>query len=1000
VLAALYFFLFGLDLMGGSFAALGGKGAAQLFTFTDNPISGLMVGVLATVLVQSSSTSTSIVVGLVGAEVVSVKQAIPIVMGANIGTSVTNTIVSMGHVGDRSELERAFSGATVHDMFNMFSVLVLLPLEVAIGAVTGGGLLFWISKSLTEAISGSANSQLTFKSPIKIVVSDLTKIFLKKDKDVIKALSFGAPAADVTSNGTYYCVSEKVCKVWRKVAKRSCEALTPCAFASTCPSRCYTDAGSFYAEEIERARTIKGGFLKGAGDVAGGMIGLALSLVILCIALGAMVRLLHSLVMGQAKRATVKGASMNNYVAMLIGVGLTIIVPYRLGEPGGRQCSGQGRQPTDYIYTIHKLMHLEREWRLGLRWLKLDISKAFDRVSRGRLMRMLEEKIGHNRLSKAWYEMLKPTRSHLQTCWGATTFEMRTGIRQGAVESPMFFGMLAELCVQTASEKYGWAPECPGAGNLPLRDILYMDDAVMWDVQAEELATRVEQLARELKEWGLEINLAKCQYYSSPYATGNKELMVMGQTMHSDKHLDVMGTEVEHKMATKSMALFRLLCLAEIVQCGTVAVPISTFRVMMLAAWHVLCSLYVWREILVPAPLASAGLEAPCTAEVNTAKSASGKTWQDFLGGYGVSNLRPGCGDPLYQSLEGRERQAMAEDRPSSVGSCDGYPEQKEGDASVFMEEARQPGFLEDDRLDTFINELVDRVRQLRATDVRVARDLAVVVGTHIRMLPIQEAWFAAMRHLVNVHTNENGMEDPGGNGGVGQNALPLQDDEVEDHGGRGLTYVEEQFAQRKTAIRDYKRYLNPFEGKMELMARDYLKASRNVDEQFAQRKAVMLDYMMYLLYGEHVLEAFWANALVMDTGHLFFNILGILIWYPFPPMRRPIIAAACTLGFYASYWRLLPLLYILVMFLAVPGLALVISLLYTVSVAGGVAATMFVLAALASFEYWWFKKGCYKVVSKEQRQARLAEIQEDEEKSSGESAPVDHMQGGTPAAV
>ena len=93
----------------------------------------------------------------------------------------------------------------------------------------------------------------------------------------------------------------------------------------------------------------------------------------------------------------------------------------------------------------------------------------------------------------------------------------------------------------------------------------------------------------------------------------------------------------------------------------------------------------------------------------------------------------------------------------------------------------------------------------------------------------------------------DGGMEDPGGNGGVGQNALPLQDDEVEDHGGRGLTYVEEQFAQRKTAIRDYKRYLNPFEGKMELMARDYLKASRNVDEQFAQRKAVMLDYMMYL---------------------------------------------------------------------------------------------------------------------------------------------------------
>ena len=94
VLLALYLFLFGLDLMGGSSSALGGKGAGKLFTFSDHPITALMVGILATVLVQSSSTSTSIVVGLVGADVLSVRQAIPIIMGANIGTSVTNTIVT------------------------------------------------------------------------------------------------------------------------------------------------------------------------------------------------------------------------------------------------------------------------------------------------------------------------------------------------------------------------------------------------------------------------------------------------------------------------------------------------------------------------------------------------------------------------------------------------------------------------------------------------------------------------------------------------------------------------------------------------------------------------------------------------------------------------------------------------------------------------------------------------------------------------------------------
>merc|ERR1711865_180020 len=54
----LYFFIFGLDLMGTSFKVLGGAQAGDLFSSISNPIAGLMVGVLATVLVQSSSTST------------------------------------------------------------------------------------------------------------------------------------------------------------------------------------------------------------------------------------------------------------------------------------------------------------------------------------------------------------------------------------------------------------------------------------------------------------------------------------------------------------------------------------------------------------------------------------------------------------------------------------------------------------------------------------------------------------------------------------------------------------------------------------------------------------------------------------------------------------------------------------------------------------------------------------------------------------------------------
>ena len=70
----------------------------------------------------------------VSLSVLEVRPAIPIIMGANIGTSVTNTIVAMGQIADKNEFRRAFAGATVHDMFNLLSVSIILPIEVSIGS--------------------------------------------------------------------------------------------------------------------------------------------------------------------------------------------------------------------------------------------------------------------------------------------------------------------------------------------------------------------------------------------------------------------------------------------------------------------------------------------------------------------------------------------------------------------------------------------------------------------------------------------------------------------------------------------------------------------------------------------------------------------------------------------------------------------------------------------------------------------------------------------------
>jgi solute carrier family 34 (sodium-dependent phosphate cotransporter) len=127
-----YLLLLAVSLIGGGFKLAAGSHAKELFAFASNPIAGLVVGTVATALIQSSSTVTSIIVGLVAGGL-PVGIAIPMVMGANIGTTITNTIVSLGYVRKGDEFKRAFEAATIHDFFNVISVIIFLPIEAAFG---------------------------------------------------------------------------------------------------------------------------------------------------------------------------------------------------------------------------------------------------------------------------------------------------------------------------------------------------------------------------------------------------------------------------------------------------------------------------------------------------------------------------------------------------------------------------------------------------------------------------------------------------------------------------------------------------------------------------------------------------------------------------------------------------------------------------------------------------------------------------------------------------
>lgn len=162
VVALLYLFLVGVGLLSDGIATLGSDVQEALFARVSNPISGLFVGILATVLVQSSSVSTSTIVGMVAAGLVGVEDAVPMIMGANIGTSVTNTLASVGSIRRPVEFERAVGAAIVHDVFNLLAVAVLLPLELLTGGLARAA----------EAISGllSGGSGAEFESPIKAAV--------------------------------------------------------------------------------------------------------------------------------------------------------------------------------------------------------------------------------------------------------------------------------------------------------------------------------------------------------------------------------------------------------------------------------------------------------------------------------------------------------------------------------------------------------------------------------------------------------------------------------------------------------------------------------------------------------------------------------------------------------------------------------------------------------------------------------------------------------------
>lgn len=129
-----------------SWGLIGGGAQQQIISMIDAgtiAIVGVAIGLLSTSLVQSSSAVVAATMASIAGMVASgmpmtaaLSFGVPVVLGANVGTTVTNSVVAIGHAKDKEEFDNAVPGAIVHDIFNIFNVTFFFILELTTGLLS------------------------------------------------------------------------------------------------------------------------------------------------------------------------------------------------------------------------------------------------------------------------------------------------------------------------------------------------------------------------------------------------------------------------------------------------------------------------------------------------------------------------------------------------------------------------------------------------------------------------------------------------------------------------------------------------------------------------------------------------------------------------------------------------------------------------------------------------------------------------------------------------
>ena len=159
LLSGIALFLFGMSLMGDGLKRIAGnKLELILYRLTNTPIKGVLLGSVVTAIIQSSSATTVMVVGFVNSGMMKVSQAIGIIMGANIGTSITGWILCLSYLEGSGGIAQLLSAATISAIVAIVGIVFKMIAKKAVYRQIGDIMLgFSILMTGMQTMSGAVS---------------------------------------------------------------------------------------------------------------------------------------------------------------------------------------------------------------------------------------------------------------------------------------------------------------------------------------------------------------------------------------------------------------------------------------------------------------------------------------------------------------------------------------------------------------------------------------------------------------------------------------------------------------------------------------------------------------------------------------------------------------------------------------------------------------------------------------------------------------------------